>query len=102
VTAGTLALGCDIVSATARAAARRELRVVSAALGQGMPLLSIWFEVYLEHHLFLRQFLGLSHPAALAYVSARFARLIANVDVPDSEFLAAAEADLRPLIESNV
>jgi hypothetical protein len=94
-------LSSDIAIATASAAARRELRVVKAALASGMPVHSLWLETYIPHQLYLRQFLGAGHCESLRYVSDRFAHLCARGMPCDETFLAEAARDVRPLIPEN-
>jgi hypothetical protein len=96
-----LELSSNIPATTADAAARRELRVVKAALTRGIRLHDLWLETYLDHHLFLRQFLGAGHCETLRYVSDRFACLCAHGMPDDATFLADAASGTRHLIPEN-
>jgi hypothetical protein len=96
-----LELSADIPTSTARAAARRELRVVKAALAAGDPIHGLWLETYIPHQLYLRQFLGAGHCESLRYVSDRFAHLCARGMPCDETFIAEAARDIRSLIPEN-
>lgn len=94
-------LSADTVGNAARAAARRELRVVKEAIAHGTRLPDLWFEVYLPHHLYLRQFLSAGHCETLRYVSDRFAGLCARGMPSDETFIDEASRGIRASLLEN-
>lgn len=90
----------DIVTAAAKAAARRELRIVTDSLAQPQPVRALW-SAYNAHHAYLRTFLSLPSGPCLLYVTERFTRICDGGMPEAAAFLAAAERGLQILILEN-